>query len=196
MRCRSVASRTGMAGGKDLVGLQCYRLTSQESHVTMTLSEEIASWDGKSAAALQSTYERHSAEENFVAMILAHFADVELQRAATWLLKKHLEVGNSLSAAGVVRFSTVFPFRSIGKANCTSSSAFPILTFLRTTASVWQSSWMPASRAIASLSGRGPITDSTNFHFASHDTGKRWTDCWHGPSNRNLRRFRQESAIF
>lgn len=68
--------------------------------MTKTLSEEIASWDGKSAAALQSTYERHSAEENFVATILAHIADVELQRAATWLLKKHLEVGNSLSAAG------------------------------------------------------------------------------------------------
>ncbi|MDE0069940.1 MAG: hypothetical protein OXO48_09510 [Caldilineaceae bacterium] len=68
--------------------------------MTKTLSEEIASWDGKSAAALQSTYERHSAEESFVATILAHIADVELQRAATWLLKKHLEVGNSLSAAG------------------------------------------------------------------------------------------------
>ena len=66
----------------------------------MTLSEEIASLDGKSVAALQSTYERHSAEQDFVATILAHFADVELQRAATWLLKKHLEVGNSLSAAG------------------------------------------------------------------------------------------------
>ncbi len=65
----------------------------------MTLSEEIASWDGKSAAALQSTYERHCAEEGFVATILGHFADVELQRAATWLLKKHLESGNSLTAA-------------------------------------------------------------------------------------------------
>ena len=65
-----------------------------------TLSEEIASWDGKSVAALQSTYERHSAEENFVATILVHISDIELQRAATWLLKKHLEVGNSLSTAG------------------------------------------------------------------------------------------------
>ncbi len=65
-----------------------------------TLSEEIASWDGKSVAELQSTYERHSAEENFVATILVHISDIELQRAATWLLKKHLEVGNSLSTAG------------------------------------------------------------------------------------------------
>ena len=64
------------------------------------LSEEIAFRDGKSAAALQSTCEFHCAEEDFVATILAHIADVELQRTATWLLKKHLETGNSLTAAG------------------------------------------------------------------------------------------------
>lgn len=62
------------------------------------LSEEIGAWDGKSSAALQSTYERHRTEEDFVATILAHLADVESQRAATWLLKKHVEAGNSLSA--------------------------------------------------------------------------------------------------
>lgn len=65
--------------------------------MTTTLSEEIGSWDGKSAAALQATYERHCAEEDFVATILAQIADVNLQRAATWLLKKHLEAGNSLA---------------------------------------------------------------------------------------------------
>ena len=73
--------------------------TSQEPDVTTALSEAIASWDGKSVTALQSTYERHCDEEDFVATILAHIADVELQRAATWLLKKHLEAGNSLSDA-------------------------------------------------------------------------------------------------
>ena len=66
----------------------------------MALSEEIASLDGNSAAALQSTYERHCAEEGFVATILGHVADAELQRAATWLLKKHLEAGNSLGPFG------------------------------------------------------------------------------------------------
>ncbi|MYC83381.1 MAG: hypothetical protein F4X19_15015 [Acidobacteria bacterium] len=66
----------------------------------MALWEEIASWDGKSAAALQSTYERHSDEEDFLATILEHIADVELQRAATWLLKRHLEAGNPLYPGG------------------------------------------------------------------------------------------------
>ena len=66
--------------------------------MTTALSEEMGSWDGKSAAALQSMYERHRTEEDFVATILAHIVDVELQRAATWLLKQHLETGNSLTA--------------------------------------------------------------------------------------------------
>ena len=65
----------------------------------MALSEEIGAWDGKSAAALQSIHERHRAEAGFVETLLAHMADVELQRAATWLLKKHLETGNSLSTS-------------------------------------------------------------------------------------------------
>ena len=50
----------------------------------MTLLEKIASWDNKSAAALQSTCERHSGEEDFLATILEHIADVDLQRVATW----------------------------------------------------------------------------------------------------------------
>ena len=62
------------------------------------LTEELHSWDGKSTAVLQSIYERHCAEEDFVATTLARIADVNLQRAATWILKRHLELGNSVSA--------------------------------------------------------------------------------------------------
>ena len=68
--------------------------------MTTTLSEEIALWDGRSATALQSAYARHCAEEDFTATVLTHIADGKLQRAATWLLKKHLEAGSRLSAAG------------------------------------------------------------------------------------------------
>lgn len=61
-------------------------------------SGEIDSWDGKSVAALQSTFERHRSEKDFVATILEHVAVMESQRAATWLLKRYVETGNSLSA--------------------------------------------------------------------------------------------------
>ena len=66
----------------------------------MTLLEEIISWDNRSATALRSTYERHGDKGHFLGTILDHIEDVELQRAATWLLKRHLEVGNSLSPRG------------------------------------------------------------------------------------------------
>ncbi|MDE0131797.1 MAG: hypothetical protein OXM62_03585 [bacterium] len=75
----------------------------------MTLLDEIASWDNKSAAALQSTYERHCDEEGFLATILEHIADVELQPAATWLLKRHLDAGNSLSPRGSRAILCVLP---------------------------------------------------------------------------------------
>lgn len=63
------------------------------------LTTDLASWNGKSAEVLHAVYERHSADADFLPTILAHLADVNLQRAATWLLKRHLELGNSLSAA-------------------------------------------------------------------------------------------------
>ena len=68
-----------------------------DSEVT-NLIDDLGSWDGKSAAVLQSIYERHSTDEDFVATILAHLRDANLQRAATWLLKRHLELGHSLPA--------------------------------------------------------------------------------------------------
>ena len=93
----------------------------------MTLLEEIASWDGKSATALQSTHERHSDDEDFLATILEHIADVELQRAATWLLKRHLEAGNSLSPGGFSGDSGRGSLsRSTGRAGSIFSNAFLI----------------------------------------------------------------------
>ncbi|MXW53944.1 MAG: hypothetical protein F4X44_00835 [Gammaproteobacteria bacterium] len=67
--------------------------------MTKSLSEEIGSWDRKSAVALQSVYERYCADEDFVSTILTYITQEESQRAATWLLKKHLETGNTLAAA-------------------------------------------------------------------------------------------------
>ena len=69
---------------------------TNEPEVT-DLTEELGAWDGKSTAALQSIYRRHCADEDFVATTLVLVADVNLQRAATWMLKRHLELGNSLS---------------------------------------------------------------------------------------------------
>ena len=95
----SLLSGIVASAGFHPVGPQTDHLTPPNPEVTLTLLDEIASWDGKSVAALRSTYERHGADEDFIATVLEHLADVDLQRAATWLLKKHLEEGNSVSAA-------------------------------------------------------------------------------------------------
>ena len=63
------------------------------------LTADLGSWDGKSTAVLQSIYERHAVDGDFLPTLLAHLSDVNLQRASTWLLKRHLEFGNSLSPA-------------------------------------------------------------------------------------------------
>lgn len=70
-----------------------------EKHLNSTLSKEIGSLDRKSGTALQSAYERHRNGNDFVATVLSRVSKAESQRAATWLLKKHLETGNSLTAA-------------------------------------------------------------------------------------------------
>ena len=70
---------------------------TNEPEVT-DLTEELGVWDGKSTAALQSIYLRDCADDDFVATTLVLVADVNLQRAATWMLKRHLELGNPLSA--------------------------------------------------------------------------------------------------
>ena len=139
----------------------------------MTLLEEIASWDGKSATALQSTYERHSDEEDFLATILEHIADVELQRAATWLLKRHLEAGNSLSPGDSRAILGVLSDQEHWESRLHLLQCLPYLDIPRTRALVLSSFWTPVSKATTSSSGRGPITDSTNCRFASRDTGKR-----------------------
>lgn len=63
------------------------------------LTTDLGSWDRRSASVLESIYERHSADQDFIPTTLAHLADSHLQRAATWLLKRHLDLGHSLSPA-------------------------------------------------------------------------------------------------
>ena len=76
----------------------CRKIALSASCRSIRYRQELAAWDGKSTAALQSIYRRHGADEDFVATTLVLVADVNLQRAATWLLKRHLKLGNPLPA--------------------------------------------------------------------------------------------------
>ena len=158
------------------------------------LSEEIASWDGKSADALQRTYERHCAEEGFVATILAHIVDVELQRAATWLLKKHLETGNSLTAACCRAVFCALPVQEHWESKLHILQCVSYLEIPEDKSADLEKFLEACLGSDNKFVRAWTYNGFTNCRCASRDTGTRWTACSPGPAHRKQRRFGQEFA--
>ena len=57
----------------------------------MTLRSEIKNWDGKSADDIESIYDRHAQQPQFLSEIINHATMPSLQKGSTWLIKRHLE---------------------------------------------------------------------------------------------------------
>ena len=57
----------------------------------MSIRQEIASWDGKSADDIRGIYDRNRHGSSFVSEILRLAKQQSLQKGAIWLLKRHLE---------------------------------------------------------------------------------------------------------
>jgi len=57
----------------------------------MTLKADITAWDMKSRDVINDVYLRHCNDSDFVQVLVNLMQDVALQRAATWLLKHHIE---------------------------------------------------------------------------------------------------------
>jgi hypothetical protein len=66
---------------------------------TALLERELADWDGRSKASIESIYERAKIRRGFVAAVIALAVRVEFEVGATWLLKRHLEDGGRLVPA-------------------------------------------------------------------------------------------------
>ncbi len=62
----------------------------------MNLDSELAAWGGKSAADIGAIYERHCALQGFSERLIELIHSDDLQKGATWLLKKYLESGGTL----------------------------------------------------------------------------------------------------
>ena len=75
----------------------------------MGLRADLAAWDGKSADDIEHVYDRHCGEPSFVSETLDLAAEPSLQNGATWLLKHHIDVVNSLPADDIIRFYTLLP---------------------------------------------------------------------------------------
>ena len=69
----------------------------------MSIEQEIASWDGKSADDIKKIYDTHSAEGNFCEKVSSLLSTESCEKGATWLLKAWLEAGNELEQAQVER---------------------------------------------------------------------------------------------
>lgn len=75
----------------------------------MNIEQEIARWDGKSAADISAVFERFKDESSFVTALIDLSNKNELQKGTTWLLKRCLENGGSLSAEQVRRLVGLLP---------------------------------------------------------------------------------------
>ena len=69
----------------------------------MHIKQEIAAWDGKSAADIKLIYEAHNADSNFVDNIVALSFTQAYEKGATWLLKAWLEAGNTLEQSQIAK---------------------------------------------------------------------------------------------
>ncbi|MCG8673602.1 MAG: hypothetical protein MI867_29710 [Pseudomonadales bacterium] len=75
----------------------------------MDLVQEFLDWDGKSASDIEAIYSRHSDDASLVPRIIELSAQVDFQKAATWLLKRHLEGGQKLEANETVALFELLP---------------------------------------------------------------------------------------
>ena len=69
----------------------------------MHIEQEIAAWDGKSAADIKALYDLYNAETNFADTIIALSFTQACEKGATWLLKAWLEAGNTLEPSQIAK---------------------------------------------------------------------------------------------
>lgn len=75
----------------------------------MSIEQEIAAWDGKSADEIREIYASYSAQPDFADTVIRLIHRVPAQRGATWLLKAWLESGNSLEKGQVREVYSLLP---------------------------------------------------------------------------------------
>lgn len=71
----------------------------------MSLRQDIAAWDGKSAEAIGNVYLRHCNDPAFVRKTLDCVANPSLEVGATWLLKRHAEAGGAIDGQALYRLA-------------------------------------------------------------------------------------------
>ncbi len=64
----------------------------------MNIEQELVNWDGKSARDIDGIYQRHCDDISFAATLIGFLQQTNLQKGATWLLKRYFDSGQQLAA--------------------------------------------------------------------------------------------------
>ncbi len=75
----------------------------------MSIEQEIISWDGKSSTDIDAIYDRHSDENSFASEIINLSKQEGLQKGTTWLLKRHLENGQTITPSEIALVFKLLP---------------------------------------------------------------------------------------
>ena len=75
----------------------------------MSLEQAILAWDGKSADDIEAVYLRYQGVSGFAASAVELTRRRDLETGATWLLKRHLQLGGRLSAAETTELFELAP---------------------------------------------------------------------------------------
>lgn len=76
---------------------------------TMGIEQDIAQWDGKSAADIDTVYQRHCRRAEFARTLIKLLKPESAQKGATWLLKKYLDSGGELQQRDIDRVYKLLP---------------------------------------------------------------------------------------
>jgi len=69
----------------------------------MSIEQDLAAWNGKSAADIKAVYVKYHAEPYFAASVIALLFTQAYETGATWLLKAWLEAGNHLEHTQIIK---------------------------------------------------------------------------------------------
>lgn len=75
----------------------------------MSLEQAMTNWDGKSSNDIDSIFSCHSNNDYFISEIIYFSQQEALQKAATWLLKRHLEDGRKIEGNEIARIYKLLP---------------------------------------------------------------------------------------
>ena len=75
----------------------------------MSIEKEVSSWDGNSSSDIEAIYNRYCDDEALQSKLLELFQNTDLQKGASWLLKRYLEDNRRLGKNEIAKIFKLLP---------------------------------------------------------------------------------------